>query len=302
MPCLLKNKQRNLNRSVNKMQKQYEVLKWASFYLEKYNREARVAEILLQHHLQVTRSEFFMMMRDPVPDMVVQQYKKDIEKHVKTGIPVQHLTGRECFYGRDFLVNEHVLIPRPETEELVQHVIKKLEKSSVEQPIIADIGTGSGIIAITLALELPNARVFAADISEAALETARKNAEQLQAEVTFLQGDFLEPFIHHQIKPEMIVSNPPYISMSEKEKLSDTVQNFDPKLALFAEENGLAAYKRIIAQSKQIIKPESAFAFEIGYQQAEAVNELIKNVYPQSDVQVIKDINGKDRIVFAVLR
>lgn len=283
------------------MKKQYEVLKRASLFLEKYDRETRVAEILLQHHLQVTRSEFYMMMQDPVPEAVIKQYQPDIEKHAKTGVPVQHLMGYETFYGREYSVNRHVLIPRPETEELVQHVIKIAKKLNIKQPVIADIGTGSGIIAITLALELPDVKVYATDISEDALKTAKKNAQQLQADVAFLQGDFLEPIINKHIEADIIVSNPPYIASSEKADMSDTVINFDPELALFAEEEGLAAYKKIITQSTQVIKPGSALAFEIGYQQGKSISELIKRAYPESAVQIIQDINQKDRIVFAEL-
>ncbi|OZU88455.1 protein-(glutamine-N5) methyltransferase, release factor-specific [Virgibacillus indicus] len=284
------------------MKKQYEVLKWASLFLEKYNRESRVAEILLQHHLQATRSEFYMNMQEAIPEAITKKYQADIENHAITGIPVQHLMGYEVFYGRAFSVNKHVLIPRPETEELVQQVIKVAKNSKVKQPVIADIGAGSGIIAITLAQELPNAKVYATDISEDALKTAKKNAEQLQADVTFLRGDFLGPLINKHIETDIIVSNPPYIASSEKAAMSDTVINFDPELALFAEEEGLAAYKKIITQSTKITKPESALAFEIGYLQGESVSELIKRAYPETAVQIIQDINQKDRIVFAKLK
>ncbi|WP_246187670.1 peptide chain release factor N(5)-glutamine methyltransferase [Ornithinibacillus caprae] len=282
--------------------KQYEVLQWASLFLEKNNREPRVAELLLQHHLGMSRNEFYMHMRETVPALIRSKFEADIKEHAETGVPLQHIIGYETFYGRDFHVNEHVLVPRPETEELVQHVIQIAKSNSKsDHPItIVDVGTGSGIIAITLALELPNATVYATDISEEALAVAQRNAAQLQANVTFLQGDFLQPVIVQNIKTDIVVSNPPYIPRSDEESLSDTVKHFDPELALFADENGLAAYKKIISQLPSVINAEgAAVAFEIGHDQGEIVTLLLNKQFPKSKVDVLQDINGKDRMVVA---
>lgn len=286
--------------NMTQSQKQFEVLNWASLFLEKHDREKKVAEILLQHHLNVTRSEFFMNMHDILSPEMVAAFKEDIRKHVKTGVPVQHLTGYESFYGRDFNVNKHVLIPRPETEELVQHIIQSVDKHA--EQIIVDVGTGSGVIAITLALELPHAIVYATDISEDALKVARQNAVQLGASVQFLEGDFLQPFSDHQLQADIIVSNPPYIARIEEPFLSDTVKNFDPELALFADEEGLAAYKKIIKNAPKAIKSEAMLAFEIGHKQSEAVQALIHTTFPKSESKIIRDINGKERIVSAKIR
>ncbi|RDW22279.1 peptide chain release factor N(5)-glutamine methyltransferase [Oceanobacillus arenosus] len=280
--------------------KQYEVLKWASLFLEKHDREPRVAEILLQHYLSVSRAKFYMMMHDVLDEPIIARFKADIIKHAETGIPVQHLTGVESFYGREFLVNHNVLIPRPETEELVQYVINVAKRDYDGQALtIVDVGTGSGAIATTLALELSNAIVFATDISADALDVAMDNAARLQANVHFYEGDFLQPIINGEIHADIIVSNPPYIAKTEV--LSDTVKNFDPALALFAEENGLAAYKQIINQARKVVKQDATLAFEIGYTQADAVCSLIKDTFPESKVQTIQDINGKDRIIVARL-
>lgn len=281
----------------NMGQKQYEVLQWASLFLEKNNREPKVADLLLQHHLDVSRTEFFALMREDVPEEIADRFRMDIEKHVETGVPVQHLMGYEEFYGRKFSVNPHVLIPRPETEELVQRVMNHASKK--EPLTIVDIGTGSGIIAITLALELPNATVYAIDISEKALETAKSNAEKYHANVTFLQGDFLASFLAQNLKADIVVSNPPYISEEERPELTDTVVNHDPELALFADDNGLAAYKKIISQLPDAIITGGTVAFEIGHLQGEAVKALVMETFPESDVSILKDINGRDRIVFA---
>ncbi|MFZ3578599.1 peptide chain release factor N(5)-glutamine methyltransferase [Virgibacillus sp. DJP39] len=272
---------------------QYEVLQWASLFLLKHNREENVGQLLLQHYLQVSRSTFFANMRENIADEVVDKFKQSIILHAETGIPIQHITGVETFYGRDFQVNKDVLIPRPETEELIEHIVTT---AGDKGQTIVDVGTGSGIIAITLALELPNSNVYATDISPQALKVARQNAENLKANVTFLQGDFLQPLNDCSFTPDLIVSNPPYIAKADEQTLSDTVKMFDPHLALFADDNGLAAYKNIIDS----IQPgEKSIIFEIGHLQGQAVTQLLKDKYPKAEVLIIKDINGHDRIVSA---
>ncbi|HLR67253.1 peptide chain release factor N(5)-glutamine methyltransferase [Virgibacillus alimentarius] len=281
---------------------QFEVLKWASLFLKEHHREPKIAELLLQHHMQVSRSNFYATMREPVPPVIIQKFKADIQKHARTGVPIQHLTGYESFYGHHFHVNEHVLIPRPETEEMVQHTIHVAKQHFAHNHItIVDIGTGSGAIACILALELPSATVYATDISIEALTVAQTNAEKLQAEVTFLHGDFLEPILSKHIHADIIVSNPPYIAKTEEVRLTDTVKNFDPSLALFADEEGLAAYRQIINNLPKVIKKDSTVVFEIGYDQGEVVTSLLRAVFPYVQAEIIQDINGKDRIVSAKL-
>lgn len=288
---------------MNKPKKQFEVLQWAFSFLKEHGREERVAEILLQHHLHVSRAQFYASMHDDLRKDVIERFKEDIVSHATTGIPVQHLTGYEYFYGRTFLVNEHVLIPRVETEELVERVIQLIKENYRNKPTtIVDIGTGSGIIAITLALELENVTVYATDISEKALEVAKRNAKKLDAPVHFMQGDFLRPVIEKGIQPDVIVSNPPYIKEADRTFLSDTVKNFDPPIALFAKEEGLKAYKDIINQLASYIQKDTFLCFEIGFDQGKAVTEIIKHYFPNSFVQLRKDINHKDRIIVAQMK
>ncbi|WP_156644496.1 peptide chain release factor N(5)-glutamine methyltransferase [Lentibacillus sp. JNUCC-1] len=286
---------------MNKAIKQYEVLNRASLFLQQHNREEKVAELLLMHHLGVSRSAFFAMMRDEIEPEILNPFWRDVEKHAQTGVPVQHLTGYESFYGRRFTVTPDVLVPRPETEELVEHILNAVkDKTRFNHPLtIADIGTGSGIIATTLALELPDAVVYGTDVSEKALKVARRNAEMLEAEVTFYQGDFLQPLIDHNRLPQIIVSNPPYIAHSEKDLLADTVRDYDPELALFADNDGLAAYEAIIRQSQKL--PVKMLAFEIGHTQSKPITALIKKAYPEARVDTIQDINQKNRIITAQL-
>ncbi|MCZ0703653.1 release factor glutamine methyltransferase [Natronobacillus azotifigens] len=275
-----------------------EVLRRASSFLVEQNREPKIAEILLQHHLDMTKTEFIMSHREEVPESVKQAFLQDVEEHVKTGIPVQHLIGKEEFYSREFFVNKDVLIPRPETEELVLTVLERV-KSKARPLKLIDIGTGSGIIAITCKLEDPTLTVTAADISSAALSVAKKNAENLEAEISFVQSDFLTEWLGSGETFDLIISNPPYIPWQDEATLSDTVKNFDPHLALFADDNGLYAYQQIIKQAKKVLSTCGLLAFEIGYQQGEQVKMLIKQTFPESTVEIRKDINGRDRIVLA---
>jgi release factor glutamine methyltransferase len=279
--------------------KQHEVLKWASLFLESHNRETRVAEFLLQHHLGLSRNAFIMNMREPIPSEIEEVFRADIKKHAETGMPIQHMMGYEEFYGRKFKVNEHVLIPRPETEELIEHVIMQVNKQSNKKRKLVDVGTGSGVIAITLALELPEMEIIATDISKEALAVAKENAKNLGADITFLEGNYLEPLIHQQLVVDILVSNPPYIAKSEKMAMQDTVKNFDPALALFSPQEGLASYKEIIHYAPKVLNNQGLLAFEIGHQQGNAVKELIQHTFPQMAVDILKDMNGKDRIVIA---
>lgn len=278
--------------------RQYKVLSWAFSYLKEYDREEPVAELLLQHHLQVDRTRFYARMQEEVPVEVWEMFKTDIEKHALTGIPVQHLLGYEAFYGREFSVNEHVLIPRMETEELILYVVNDMKKrQDLVEPTLVDVGTGSGIIAVTLAKELYGVKIYATDISRDALQMAKKNADFHQANITFYQGNFLQPIIDEDLNPEIIVANPPYISAAEATTLTDTVRNFDPALALFAEEEGLAAYKEILQQVKSHIPNTKYIYFEIGYNQNVSITKLTQSIFPHSTVTCIQDINGNDRII-----
>ncbi|WP_194842226.1 peptide chain release factor N(5)-glutamine methyltransferase [Gracilibacillus salitolerans] len=278
----------------------YEALEWASSFLQKHNCEPKVAEILLLHELDWTKTDLLIQLRDPIASEKLEHFQQKVEQHAKTKIPVQHLTGVEAFYGHSFHVNQHVLIPRPETEELVQRVTEVVDKANVT---CVDVGTGSGVIAVSLAKEWEHRQVemLATDLSEDALKVAGKNAAKHEAKIDFYQGNFLEPLIEQGKRVDIIVSNPPYIAYEEADSLSETVKNFDPDMALFADEHGLAAYQQIIHQASQVLKRHGMIFFEIGHMQAEAVTKLIKQQFPESKVTVFQDINGKDRIVRGIM-
>lgn len=281
---------------------QFKVLQWAFSFLEKYGRERSIAEVLLQFYTRKSREQFYASMREKLPEHVVSEFKTAIKRHATLGIPVQHITNEAYFYGRKFFVNKDVLIPRPETEELVEKVLHDVSQTySNEQISIVDVGTGSGVIAITLALELPHATLYATDISLAALEVAERNSRSLGANVQFLRGNYLAPLLEREIMPDYIVANPPYIAENERENLADTVVQYDPEIALFAAKDGLAAFEQIALDVKQMqVRKSQRIFFEIGYRQKEAVEALLQNVLSVQTCTTYKDINGNDRIVFAV--
>lgn len=276
-----------------------EARRWASLFLQEHNRETRVADLLLEHFLDWTSSQIFAFDEESFPVEVREPFIKAVKDHAETGVPVQHLIGYSHFYGREFHVNKHVLIPRPETEELVLGVLDYVRTTKSKKPNIVDLGTGSGVIAITLKAELSESNVTAVDLSEEALHVAEKNAKEHNTVVDFIKGDFLEPLLDRSI--DIVVSNPPYIAYSEKEMMNDTVLNFDPNMALFAEEDGLAAYKAIVQQLSNRKQQPKCIAFEIGYQQGAAVSRIIQEYLSGYTCEVRKDINQKDRMVFAYL-
>ena len=208
---------------------------------------------------------------------------------LKQGLPVQYIVGNVDFYGSIIEVNENVLIPRFETEELVDRVIKKLKnKKNLD---IVDLGTGSGCIAISLAKNL-NSNVDAVDISKEALEVAKKNAINNNVKINFYLGDMLNPL---NKKYDLIISNPPYISYDEE--IMDVVKNNEPHIALYAENEGLYYYEQILKNVKNYLKKDYLIAFEIGYKQAKQI-ELLAHQYLDCSVIIEKDLYGKDRYIF----
>jgi release factor glutamine methyltransferase len=209
--------------------------------------------------------------------------------------PIQYVLGETEFYGLPFLVNENTLIPRPETEELVDLIIKDLQTNTASFKIL-DIGTGSGCIAISLAKNLPTAKVFALDVSEKALETATKNAELNNLNVQFLQKNILET-TDLGVQFDVIVSNPPYVRILEKEEIHPNVLEYEPHLALFVEDDDALLFYRKIAQlaQKNLTKTGSLY-FEINQYLGKETVELLESM-GFKDVRLINDIYGNDRII-----
>lgn len=276
----------------------FEALQGASSFLKSNGREEAAARIILQHELGLSHAGLLASMREELEEEKFREFWDKIELHA-SGTPVQHITGTEEFYGRSFRINAQVLIPRPETEELIEETLKIAARYFPEgNPSIADIGTGSGVIAITMKCELPAAKVTATDISEEALAVAKDNAKRLNADVAFESGDLLEPI--KERKWDIVLSNPPYIGYEEAPDLSDSVRDFEPHTALFAENEGLALYEKMAAGLPEIVDKPSIIGFEIGYAQGEAVRAFLKAAFPEANVYVKKDINKKDRMVFCI--
>ena len=223
-------------------------------------------------------------------------YKGDINdaiKRLNMGEPVQYIVGDVDFYGNIIKVNKNVLIPRRETEELVEKILKRIQV--FDNPVIVDIGTGSGAIAITLAKKL-NTLVYASDISLKVLEVAKENVATNKVDVTFFEGDMLKPYIKNNIKLDVIVSNPPYIKKDEK--IEDIVKNNEPHLALYAKNNGLEFYDSILKNASYVLKDKYLIAFEIGMDQGKNIEALAKKYLSNSIVEIEKDLSGKDRFIF----
>ncbi|WP_019413534.1 peptide chain release factor N(5)-glutamine methyltransferase [Paenisporosarcina sp. TG20] len=275
----------------------YEALSRASSYLRDNGREEPVARMLLQHVLNKTHLQLLMDMREEISREQFDLFWSLLEQH-RAGKPVQYIMGTEEFYGRTFQVNKDVLIPRPETEELIVETISRMKRifSSDAKLNLADIGTGSGVIAITMKVENPTLHVTATDLSAKALEVAKLNATEQGIQLAFLQGDLTEPI--QDRKWDIVLSNPPYISHDEAPTLSDTVLNYEPHSALFADDEGLILYKRLALELPEIMNRPGLIGVEIGYAQGFAVQSFFQKSFPNSKVEIVKDINGKERMVF----
>ena len=218
-------------------------------------------------------------------------YEEGLKK-LEQGIPVQYIVGNVDFYGNIFEVNNNVLIPRFETEELVSYTYEKIKNK--DNLSIVDLGTGSGCIAITLS-KLLNCEIDAVDISKEALEVAKRNNINNNTKVNFYLGDMLNPL---NKKYDVIISNPPYIAYDEK--IMDIVKNNEPHLALYADNNGLACYEKILSTCKEYLNKNSLIAFEIGQTQGKEIKK-IAHKYLDCKVEIKKDLNNLDRFVFITL-
>lgn len=237
-----------------------------------------------------------------------EEMPTDLEKEFDAGMarilkqePMEHVLGYSWFYGYKMLVNEYVLIPRPETEELCANILARMDEyfPGTETIECTDVGTGSGAIAIVLAKEEPKVHMSATDISEEALVTARKNAEINGASITFTAGDMLKPLIESGKKLDVLVSNPPYIPAEEK--MEKSVVDYEPHVALFGGEDGLKFYRMIFADCKKVLKDKAFMAFEMGWDQRERMSALVEEMLPGTRYEILKDMNGKDRMLFVYI-
>lgn len=264
----------------------YDEVEAESFFyltLEKFHRLRRI-DLALQPNFEIGENE-------------VEKWK-NVLTDLKKQKPIQYILGETQFYGLPFLVNKDVLIPRPETEELVELILVESRKSKVKSLRILDIGTGSGCIPISLKKNLPDAEVFAVDVSENALEVAKENAKLNSVEVNFIKINILETEDLDQ-QFDIIVSNPPYVRMLEKEEIKPNVLEFEPHLALFVEDNNpLLFYRKIAQLSKKSLNENGKLYFEINQYLGKETVGLLESL-ELTNIKLFKDIYGNDRMISA---
>ena len=269
-------------------------------YLEKNDiQEGKlIAEIVFSHVLNIDRMMLFTKYRDDVEDEEIEKIRYFIQKIGREKFPVQYLLNEQEFYGRKFYVDKGVLIPRQDTEILVEKMIDTLKDKVLKNeihPKILDIGVGSGIIGITAALEIESSYVLGVDISEKALETAQKNKEILKvSNIKFLKSDLFENVEFREF--DMIVSNPPYISLNEIGIMSDDTLLHEPSEALFAENDGLYFYYEICQKASDYLADFGYLLFEIGYKKGKNVAKIMASS-GFKNIEVVKDLAGLDRVV-----
>jgi len=267
-----------------------EVLSWASSFLEENSKDPHIAEWLLKERFDYSLTDLVRLQRQKMNQPDKDRYVADI-KEAASGKPPQHIVGHEWFYDRKFYVSEDTLIPRPETEEWFHGYIEKLP----DRPLrVLDIGTGSGVLAISHKLERPQDDVVAVDISEAALAVAQKNASKLGAEVTFHKSDIMKST---DGTFDLIVSNPPYISQTEREVMDESVIGFEPHIALFAEDEGLYFYRKIAEQALQKLNPGGQLVLEFGYKQGDEIFKIFQDQFSGAIIEIEKDFSGHDRVL-----
>ncbi len=256
------------------------------------------AEVLLSHVLDISRTALLTHPeRILTPDQLAN-YQTLIRRRASC-YPLPYLTGRVEFYNLEFEITPEVLIPRPETETLVDLALAHCSSSthsSSTHSLIADVGTGSGCIAVSLAVHLPRATIYAIEISPVALAVARRNVERhgVAARVRLVVGDVLTP------RPglvDLIVSNPPYIPTGDCGSLPASVRDYEPRLALDGGPDGLVTIRRLLAQAPAVLRPGGALLIEIGADQGEAASHLARTLFPRAAVRVHPDLAGRDRVL-----
>ena len=265
-----------------------ELIIYGKQYLHSTNVKMLIANIIGYDYLELLNH-----LDEIVSDEVAETVKSQIDI-IKNNKPIQYLLGTVNFYGYEFIVNENVLIPRFETEELVEKTMEFIRtKFLVPNIKVIDLGCGSGVIGITLKKKIPTLNVTSLDISEAALEVTKANADKLEADVTILKGDMLDNI---DDKFDVIISNPPYIRTDEE--IEDIVKNNEPHLALYAGIDGLDCYKKILKKAKSNLNEKYLIAFEIGKEQKEAVINVAKEHFKEATIECRKDLQGNDRMIF----
>jgi len=259
------------------------------------------AGVILCHVLNKDRAFIYTDGDYEPEEREIREYYAKIRLRAE-GMPIQHITGHQEFMSLDFIVNSDVLIPRGDTEILVESVIRHCNKHTSKEVRILDIGTGSGCIAVSLAHYIVSSSIVAVDFSLKALEVAKHNAlkNKVEERIDFRQIDILED--SNEIEEnffDVVVSNPPYIDLEEMGQLQKEVKDFEPDSALYGGEDGLDFYRGIVEKAAKFLKPNGLLFFEVGYKQAKKVKKLMENGY--KNIQIIQDLSQIERVVFATV-
>ena len=261
--------------------------------------DQRTAGVLLAHELGIDRTHLLTRSEEHVSETRYESYLQLIEKRA-AGEPLQYITGHQEFYGLDFIVTPDVLIPRPETEFLVVRVIEISKELSEEPLLIADVGTGSGCIAVTVAAHVPRARIIATDVSQTAIDVARANAERhgVIDRIEFLVGDLFDAFAERSLRGAIGVfaSNPPYVDYEDSNLIQREVRDWEPHAALFGGSGGLEFHRRLLSEGFEFARSGSYLVFEIGYGQLDPISEMIVESGWKL-VEVTQDLQGIPRTV-----
>ncbi|QDP86389.1 peptide chain release factor N(5)-glutamine methyltransferase [Chryseobacterium sp. SNU WT5] len=255
---------------------------------------ATLIDIIIQHFNGWNQFEMRQRINSEIEDSLLIKLQ-NIIKELKTGKPFQQILGETEFYGLKFFIDEHVLIPRPETEELLELAIGKIKGLGKKDFKILDIGTGSGIIPIVLKKHFPAAQVSAIDYSENALKTAQRNSDFHNIDINFIHQDYLKGNLTEMY--DVIISNPPYIGIEEEEEIADSVKEFEPKMALFSPtSNALIFYEKIAEDCKSHLAENGLVFLEINQKLGKDTLELFVDVL--EEVELLKDLSGNERIVW----
>ncbi|GAA4720631.1 peptide chain release factor N(5)-glutamine methyltransferase [Brevibacillus fulvus] len=279
-----------------------EALQWASSFLrEAGTKDPRFeAELLLRHCLDMNRTTFLASLHERMAADALERLET-LCKRRAAHEPIQYMLAEQEFYGRPFSVGPGVLIPRPETEILIEQILLRADQlwPAGEALQVTDVGTGSGAIALTLACERPDWQVTTIDLSAEAIAIAKRNSKRLGVDerVRFLQGDLLSPILQSGEQMDILVSNPPYIPSEDVDELDREVRDFEPRLALDGGEDGLDCYRQLCAQLPQILRPKALVGFEVGIYQAPVVADLLRASGAIDQVCVVADLAGIERVV-----
>ena len=273
-----------------------QLVKEAEKRLEKTDVSENTAKLFMYELLEQRGINMYAEDEKEADPEIAEIYEQGLNRLMEEE-PLAYVLGYQWFYGRRIRVKEDVFIPRYETEELCANVLALIDEHFTEaETVVADVACGSGAIAITLKKEEERLKVYATDLSEKALESAGKSAEDNEADICFLQGDLLEPLKKKGVRLDVLVCNPPYIA--EDEILDRSVKDYEPHMALFGGKDGLNFYRRLLKEAPEVIREKALIAFEIGYTQKEALLELARQEYPNDRAEVLSDMNGKDRMFF----